>query len=97
MQVQFYNEGYFVCSFSIQWNGGQSERTNEVEQGDNATIDTTNLGIPDGTSCWARAYIVDGSNHDSSENFTFHADAPEVQYTITGTTSDPSFSCSGCS
>ncbi len=44
-----------------------------------------------GTSCWVRAYIHMGPNHDSGANFLFYP-ASTVRYRIGGTTIKPSFS-----
>lgn len=96
MLVKFIQNGGFVSDFSIQWNGGESGRTGFLSEGQSATVDTENLKIPDGESCWARAYIVAGPNHDSGDNFTFHEGAGNVTYTLAGSTSNPSFSCFGC-
>jgi hypothetical protein len=96
MVVNFTNHGGFVASFSIQWNGGESGRTGPTDVQETVSIDTSSLNIPDGESCWARAYINAGPNHDSGDNFTFHQNGGLVTYTISGTTFDPSFSCDGC-
>ena len=103
MKVTFYNEVQLVMSaFAIEWNGGNSARTAVIGFGESVTIDTEDPQqegekIPDGTSCWARAYVQAAPNHDSSDNFTYHATAGPVEYTLTGTLDDTSFSCQGCS
>jgi hypothetical protein len=99
MIVHFNNDGSFECCFSVQWDGGQTDRTSEVGMGNSGggvDVDLSNAGIPDGTNCWARAYIIDGPNHDSADSFTYHANGNEVTYTISRTTFNPSFSCDGC-
>jgi hypothetical protein len=93
--VIFHNNGGFATSFSIQWDGGESGRTEMTTNGDTISMDLTVLTIPDGTSCWARAYIQGGPNHDSGDNFTYAAaDTSTAVYTISGTTLNPSFSLS---
>ncbi|UOQ73037.1 hypothetical protein [Hymenobacter cellulosilyticus] len=94
MIVVFVNNCVADSSFSIQWNGGQSNRTAVIQYGQSVSIDTSTVNIPNGTSCWARAYVQTGPNHDSSDNFTFPTN--EVTYTLTGGVDDPEFSCSGC-
>jgi hypothetical protein len=87
-QAMFINDGAFECQFSVQWQGGQSDRVPA-----NLHLDLTLLNIPEGTSCWARGYIAAGPNHDSSDNFNYSAADKEVAvYTITGTTIEQSFS-----
>lgn len=96
MTINFENHAEVVTSFSIQWNGGETGRTGEVSAGMSSSIDTSSFNIPDGASCWARAFIEAGPNHDSGDNFTFHAEADEVTYKLWGGTYNPSFTCSGC-
>lgn len=93
--VIFHDNGGFCTSFSIQWNGGQTGRTGIVCLGQTVAMDLTRLNIPDGTSCWARAYIQGGPNHDSGDNFIFtRSDTSTAVYTISGGTLNPSFSLS---
>jgi hypothetical protein len=90
--VKFYNNGGFACSFSVQWDGGQTDRTGTVLANQSSGIDMTNYVIPENTSCWARAYINGGRNHDSGRNFNFvRANKDTVEYTITGGVATPSF------
>ena len=91
--VQFTNNGAFVCSFNIQWDGGETDRTEELQAGQSAFMDLRpyHKQIVHGTSCWARAYIVLGPNHDSGRNFTFGPADEPVEYTISGSVFDPSF------
>ncbi len=94
-QVAFHNGGAFSTSFSVQWNGGQTGRTNVVASGDTINLDLTAIAIPENTSCWARAYIIGGPNHDSGDNFNYSStDDSTAIYTITGGTLNPSFSLS---
>lgn len=94
-QVTFHNGGAFSTSFSVQWNGGQTGRTGVIASGDTITVDLTAIRIPANESCWARAYIIGGPNHDSGDNFNYSAsDGSTAIYTITGGTLTPSFSLS---
>lgn len=92
MIVTFQNEGAFVASFSVQWNGGESGRTPVVRFGETTAIDMANFPPPGGpgVSCWARAHIQGGPNHDSADNF--NPDGGNVEYVIKGTILSPSFS-----
>ena len=94
MIVTFVNDcDYAVSSFSVQWNGGESDRTRLLTpNGDSAFIDMSQTKAPTGESCWARAYVQMGPNHDSSQNFT--VGDPDVTYTLTGTVDKPSFDMS---
>ena len=95
MTVFFNNNAAFSCRFSVQWNGGQSGETELTYAGDSVSIDLDPFATAIGTgSCWGRAYIVDGVNHDSGNNFTLSAG--NVTYTISGGADTPSFSCDGC-
>jgi hypothetical protein len=90
--VIFHNNGGFDCNFSVQWDGGQTGRTEVLMRGQTATMDLTRYdNIPEGQSCWARCYVFGGVNHDSGRNFNFHRIAGSVEYTITGGTLNPSF------
>jgi hypothetical protein len=92
-EVQFTNHGEFVCRFNIQWDGGETDRTEELSAGQSAFVDLKpyHKQIIHGTSCWARAFIVLGPNHDSGRNFTFGPGDVPVEYTISGTTFSPRF------
>lgn len=93
-KVIFYNNGGFVCNFSVQWDGGQTGRTESVAAGQHTDpIDLTQQStLSSGTSCWARVYVDGGINHDSGRNFTYvTSDLTTVQYTVTGGTLNPSF------
>ena len=100
MTVHFNNNGAFECQFSVQWDGGETSRSSMVGMGNpNGGTDISmpgNGNPPDGTSCFARAYIVDGPNHDSRDAFIYHADAATVTYSVSGTTYTSSFDCDGC-
>ena len=96
MYITFNNQSATVASFSIQWNGGETLRSGELATGQSYTFNGALLNIPLGTSCWGRAYIEAGPNHDSGDNFIFTNDESTVTYTLTGTTFGPSFSCQGC-
>lgn len=90
--VTFINNAGFDSSFSVQWGGGESGRTAVLALGQTASIDMNDTSAPPGTSCWARAYVQGGPNHDSGSNF--NNGVPTVTYRITGTTLDPSFTMS---
>lgn len=92
-KVIFYNNGGFECNFSVQWDGGETNRTSETYNLQSATIDLNQVtNIPEGASCCARAYIAAGVNHNSGRNFTYSKSSTDtVEYTITGTTLNPSF------
>ncbi len=84
------NGAAFACDFSIQWNGGESDRSNRLLAGMTNTLDIPPAAIAAGASCWLRAYVVGGGTHDSGDNFvagTNHF----VQYEIKGTTGTPSW------
>jgi len=90
--IIFYNNGAFSCSFSIQWNGGESGRTGTVLANQSTRLDLTRYNLGDATSCWARVYVYGGITHDSGRNFNFmRGDPNTVEYTITGGTLNPSF------
>jgi hypothetical protein len=95
MTVYFHNNGAFSCSFAVRWNGGESNRTGPINGGDSAQIDLYPNNPPVGTSCWAIAYINGGPDHASGDNFG--AGNSNVTYNISGSASNPSFSCEGCS
>ena len=91
--VIFHNNAGFDSSFSIQWDGGETGRTQVISLSGNASMDLTTLRIPTGASCWARAYVQGGPNHDSGDNFTYDpTDTSTAVYTISGGTLNPSFS-----
>lgn len=91
--VEFHNRAGFASSFSIQWDGGETPRTEVITAGGVAKQDLRELGVPEGVSCWARAYVQGGPNHDSGDNFDYrNADSSIASYSITGTTLNPSFS-----
>ena len=92
MKVTFVNSAAADSSFSVQWNGGESNRTPVLMSGQNAYIDMANTSAPEGTSCWARAYVQGGPNHDSGSNF--NVGSSNVTYILTGTVDDVSFSMS---
>ncbi|HEX8075287.1 MAG TPA: VCBS repeat-containing protein [Thermoleophilaceae bacterium] len=81
MRVKFVNKFSGLCRFSVQWNGGQTDKTRllrafnagqQHEVGippDTEEIDLSSYGIPTGQSCWARAYAV--TVHDSGSNFNY--------------------------
>ncbi|MEO6215414.1 MAG: hypothetical protein ABIO86_05250 [Sphingomonas sp.] len=91
--VQFTNHGEFVCRFNIQWDGGETDRTDELSAGQSVFVDLQpyHKQIHRGTSCYARAFIVLGPNHDSGRNFTYGPADEPVEYTISGTTFSPRF------
>jgi hypothetical protein len=92
MRVRFTNQGEFVTSFAVEWNGGETDRTPEQAGGTTATIDLDKYQIAPGTSCWARAYIVAGVNHDSQDNFNYNPGPQAIpHYTIYGGASTPHF------
>jgi len=90
--VIFHNQGGFDCNFSVQWDGGETDRTNILSIGQTTTLDLkVYQHIPNGQSCWARCYVFGGPNHDSGRNFNYSHDAGSVEYTISGGTLNPSF------
>ena len=98
MQIEFVNQCAADASFGVEFGGQSSGRTAVLHVGQSATMDISNIGITDGQSCWARAYVQAGPNHDSRDNFAFHTGSSQVVvYTLTGTVDTPSFSCTGCS
>ncbi|RON06247.1 hypothetical protein [Pseudomonas brassicacearum] len=91
--VEFHNRAGFASSFSVQWDGGETNRTNVITAGGVEKINLRTCGVPEGTSCWARAYVQGGPNHDSGDNFDYReGDSSIASYSITGTTLNPSFS-----
>lgn len=89
MNVTFVNSMAADASFSVQWDGGQSPRTGVLMAGQNASIDMAGISAPAGTSCWARAYVQGGPNHDSGDNFSQGGN--NVTYILTGGVDNPSF------
>ena len=92
MIVTFVNTCGADSSFSVQWDGGQSGRTAVLPVDQHASIDMSNTSAPVGQSCWARAYVQGGPNHDSGDNF--NNGGSDVTYTLSGTVDAPSFSLS---
>jgi hypothetical protein len=90
--VIFHNQGGFDCSFSIQWDGGETGRTEILSIGQTTTLDLRRYAnLSPGTSCWARGYVYGGPNHDSGRNFNYDPNGGSVDYTISGGTLNPSF------
>ena len=95
MTVYFNNNGEFSCRFSVKWGGGETQQTGTVNAGGSAQIDLSSYpDIPSSASCWAKAYIDDGVDHESGDNFAYGTS--NVTYTISGGSQTPSFSCNGC-
>lgn len=93
--VEFHNRAGFASSFRVEWDGGECppDRTEVITAGGVAKVDLREYGVPEGTSCWARAYVQGGPNHDSGDNFNYgEDDSSTASYSITGTTLNPSFS-----
>ena len=88
--VSFVNNCAAVSSFAVKWNGGESSRTTVLMSGQNASIEMSDTSAPAGISCWARAYIQGGPNHDSGDNFT--NGGPNLTYILSGSVDSPSFS-----
>ncbi|MDX6696963.1 MAG: hypothetical protein QOE65_360 [Solirubrobacteraceae bacterium] len=97
MYVNFKNSAHCVSSFALEWNGGETDRTKEVKEGDTATIDLSNYAkLADGTSCWARAYVVAGTNHDSEDNFNYDLHSQlTAYYELVGSAAHPRFKFNG--
>ncbi|MEO7592981.1 MAG: DUF1842 domain-containing protein [Byssovorax sp.] len=98
MQIVFQNHAAADSSFSVQWNGGETGRTPVISAGQSVALNmsSSSYSTPDGTSCWARAYVQGGPNHDSGENFTYSTSSNAVVvYTLTGGVDTPSFSMTG--
>lgn len=96
MYVNFKNSGEFVSSFAVEWDGGESDRTKEVAKGQTATIDLSKYTLADETSCWARAYIVAGPNHDSEDNFNYDKESGlTAYYELYGSAVRPRFRFNG--
>ena len=98
MQIVFQNHSGADSSFAVEWNGGQTGRTPVISAGQSTTLDMSSdsYSTPDGTSCWARAYVQAGPNHDSGDNFTYRTNSTGVVvYTLTGGVDNPSFSMTG--
>lgn len=91
MNVLFVNTALANSSFSVQWDGGESGRTAVLMAGQTASIDMKDVNVPAGASCWARAYVQAGRNHDSESNFT--VGECNVTYVLSGTVDDTSFLC----
>ena len=92
MKVTFINNAAADSSFAVEWNGGESGRTVVLAANGSATIDMGNTSAPSGTSCWARAYVQGGPNHDSGQNFNVGSD--DVTYRLTGGVDNVSFAMS---
>ena len=88
--VTFINSCAADSSFAVEWEGGESGRTSVLMAGQSTSVDTSKTTAPAGISCWARAYLQGGGNHDSGDNFN-NGD-PNVTYDLTGTLFNPSFS-----
>ena len=81
--VTFINTCGANSSFAVEWDGGESQRTAVLQIDQQASIDTSNTNAPAGVSCWARAYVQGGPNHDSGDNF--NNGGPNVTYNLSGT------------
>jgi hypothetical protein len=93
-RVVFFDNGAFSANFSVQWNGGETFRTETINAGGQTHIlDLTQYTqLTAGTSCWARVYVVGGVNHDSGRNFTYNPNnASTIEYTVSGGSLTPSF------
>lgn len=90
--VVLHNRGAFNCMFTVKWSDGESPKTSTAMVLQTKYIYMDDLKIPNGTSCWVKAYIQNGTDHESERNFTTSdARVPDVSYTITGTTHSSSF------
>ena len=86
MEIRLHNSGGFNASFSVLWPGGESEESKKVDANyGTVTIKLTPQMLTPGTSCWVRAHIDGGPNHDSQRNFNYRPNS-FVEYTIRGTT-----------
>jgi len=86
--VTVHSTGAFVAYFSIQWNGGESPRSNVVLPWTSVSLDIPVAAR--GQSCWLRAYFPGArGNHDSGDNFT--AGFFNVKYELSGSTFNPSW------
>lgn len=98
MWVKFINSAAATVTFNVRWNanGGvsNSSTTDALLAGQNGSIDLSNAGIPDGSSCWAFANASAGESHESGQNFTYHANAPTATYNCTGGVQNLSLSLS---
>lgn len=101
MWVRFCNAGSYDASYSVQWDGGETDRTRVVQESGPGPDMTASIDLSAyanvGSSCWARAYIVGGKNHDSESNFSFPITPPNPSLPVMGITStggapDPGFS-----
>jgi hypothetical protein len=101
--IRVHNQGGFSMNFSVNWAGGNSERTDEFGIGDNMTLSTAlspeRFAPPQGVEMWPDAHIAFGvSDHEASENVVFDKNSPVVAfYNCSGTTLAPSFSLQGFS
>jgi hypothetical protein len=94
MVVRFTNE-LMASAFAVEWDGGETDRTPVEGPGGTAEMDLDKYTIPPGTSCWARAYVVAGPNHDSGDNFNYApGPGPVPHYLLGGSEGSPSFSLS---
>ena len=90
--VNFHNAAAFSSSFSVQWDGGETGRTEVCDAGESTEMNIASGPHPaEGTSCWVRAYVYGGPNHDSGRNFTYSAGSGTESYTISGGTLTPSW------
>jgi hypothetical protein len=62
------------CSYSIQWNGGETDRLDI-----NGSFSVASYQGPAGLNCWLRGHNS-GGNHDSGDNFNFGE--PHVVYNL---------------
>ncbi len=96
MYVRFANQGEFVTSFAVVWPGGGTDRTKVIPKYEETTIDLSIYKLPDGTGCWARAYITLGPNHDSEDGFTYNEQSQQTAlYELYGTVFAPRFQYNG--
>lgn len=96
--VYIKHEAGFDAYYSVQWNGGETARSNLMGLGMTiqgqpcgAQFDLNANGPPAGTECWVRVYVQAGPNHDSGRNFIYQSGGGTVTYTCTGATVNPSF------
>lgn len=90
--VRIQNGGAYEASYSIQWNGGETDRTRVVpSQAPGGSMMTASIDLGAyanvGSPCWARMYVVAGPNKDSG-SFPFPIDPPGPFQTVIGYTSE---------
>ena len=91
------NRGAFIAQYTLQCaNGYETRRTGNLTWDQWGTL--CYRGVPPGTQCWAKVYVVAGKSQGAGDNVTVvrGGTTPGNCYISTGTTFAPHFSLTRC-